>query len=658
MDDRDLTSPVALPSSDRSPTLHMIGRENSDILLSSLRAPSLTDSAANEADPIDLSVEFGMPPAPADDPTLRVLSTASPGKERSGSVQNQALLDELLVAERGPPVSGTSTAANSAAGSPVGGAPSKSAGGGPGSPPAVKPSSTARGYLINPVQVRAASIADVISRATVTETPKIIPTALPLELKLPMALRCDFCVKFDSVCSQCHFKWKGILDSRRIVLFGNFSSVPDHRKVGILFASICHGSVAFVRHFLEAWPLAMNWRSRFFPLVDTRPVQLDDVFREATAATPLSPILDAGHVFPLHVAFHARRIDMANLLFDLGSIIRKSERGVAPMELLPTPLSDEWENLLETRDSFIDYNMKERAKRLRTEGHFADAAIEYKALLARNPRNENARCGVAKMAIEQRQWADAIQLCRAILAKPGDVSWVEFDTRTVHALLQEATRKFHEECHVQSGPALKPCGCIITDKTVISLRRRKRRTDRGQPEKQLLIEVFRDNIVPYCDCKTLWLLWQATRNPLIRRYAERIATACSIDTIGGMLAEEYGYAEMYDTLRQDMPPVTGKNAVLHNPIRLLGLQVTAMADFNTFFLRSAVLGTNPHFITGTGFFSFGPKKSSDRRMKLVATKDFRLYRPGIGKAFAVHDLAEWEVDSAATNRLLNNIAVD
>ena len=43
-------------------------------------------------------------------------------------------------------------------------------------------------------------------------------------------------------------------------------------------------------------------------------------------------------------------------------------------------------------------------------------------------------------------------------------------------------------------------------------------------------------------------------------------------------------------------------------------------------------------------------------MKLVATKDFRLHRAGEGKAFEVHDLAEWEIDTAATARIPGNIA--
>jgi hypothetical protein len=644
MDDRASESPT--------PTM---GREGSD-LLSNIRSP--TSSAISESsffhsalgEPtkspptvpapliIDVGSEYGMPPAAADDPVSRQSSTSP--KQRSGSVHNQALLDELLVA-------GASTGSSSQ--SPTAGADTtaKSA----AKPQTVSPAAAAvkaaaaRGYLVGPVQVRSSSIADVIQRHTTTEVPKNLPVALPLELKLPMALRCDFCIKFDSVCSQCHFKWKGILDSRRIVLFGNFSSVPDHRKVGILFSSICHGSVAFVRHFLEAWPSSIYWRAEFHPLVDARPVDLDDAFRDKT--TQGVPIRDAGHVFPLHVAFHAGRLDMVNLLFDLGSIVRKSDRGVAPIELLATPIPDEWEEALENRDSIIEYNMKERAKRLRSEGSYADAALEYQALLARNPRNENARCGVSKMAIEEGRWVDAIELCNAILAKPTDVAWVEFDIKTVQALHNDATRRLHEECHQQTGPALKRCGCIITEKTVVSLRRRKG-----------FIEVFRDSIVPFCDCKTLWGLWRATKNPLLRRWAEKVATASSIDTIGGMLAEEHGYAEMYDALRQDMPPLTGKNAVLHAPARLLGLQVTAMADFNTFFLRSAVVGVNPRFVNDSGFFGFGAKKSDDRRMKLVATKDFRLHRTGEGKAFEVHDLAEWEVDSAATARIIGNIAQD
>ena len=608
--------------------------------------PSIPGSA-----PQDLAAEYGIPPA-VDDASSRGSSASPKQRTSSGVFHNQALLDELLGGG-----SNTTSGTQNGDTPPLAAAASGDSATTQNSPKFSDPANAnslewskgtggaaqkSRGYIVGSMQVRSSSIADVIQRASDHETPKIMPTALPQELKLPMALRCDFCIKFDSVCSQCHFKWKGILESRRIVLFNHFNSVPEHRKAGVLFASIAHGSVPFVRTFFETWPASIYWRAEFHPLVDTRPVVPDDIFVEKPHRELVS-IRDAGFVYPLHVAFHARRLDMVNLLLDLGSIVRKSDKGVSPMELIA--MSSDWEDMLETRDAFVEFNMKERARRLRAEGQFADAALEYDALLGRNPRNENARCGVAKMAIETGRWKDAIALCKALLSKPQDVHWVEFDLKTVQTLLADAQKRLHDECHVQEGPALKECGFIVTARTVVSLRRRNG-----------FIALFRDRILPFCDCKTLWCLWKSTKIPLLRKWTEQVATASSIDTIGGMLSEEYGYAEMYDVLRQDLPDVTGKNAVLRAPLRLLGLQVTAMADFNTYFLRSAVVGANPKFINDTGFFGFGSKKSEDRRMKLVATKDFRLHRAGEGKAFEVHDLAEWEIDTAATARIPGNIA--
>ena len=125
-----------------------------------------------------------------------------------------------------------------------------------------------------------------------------------------------------------------------------------------------------------------------------------------------------------------------------------------------------------------------------------------------------------------------------------------------------------------------------------------------------------------------------------------------------MLADEYGYAEMYDVLRLDLPPTSGKGMVVKQPVRLLGLQVTAMVDFHTYFLRSAVSGGNPSFHNEGGFFGFGAKKSEDRRKQLVVTKDFRLHRIEAGRAFDISPLTEWEVDPTATSKIPGNVAPD
>eukprot|EP00388_Colpodella_angusta_P027969 GDKK01011049.1.p1 GENE.GDKK01011049.1~~GDKK01011049.1.p1 ORF type:complete len:143 (-),score=12.68 GDKK01011049.1:64-453(-) len=110
---------------------------------------------------------------------------------------------------------------------------------------------------------------------------------------------------------------------------------------------------------------------------------------------------------------------------------------------------------------------------------------------------------------------------------------------------------------------------------------------------------------------------------------------------------------MYDQIASDHPDTEAKrNLVLEAPLRFLGLQVTAMADFHTFLIRSSVAGTNPGYKERDNSVFFRKAREPMEKLKrAVAIKQFRVYRSGVGQKWQVAEVGEWEVDEAASHAL-------
>jgi hypothetical protein len=466
---------------------------------------------------------------------------------------------------------------------------------------------------------------------------KAPPTSLPTELKLPMPLRCDFCQKFDSVCSNCHFKWRGIAASRKAVFTSSFAAFPEHRRLPIFFNAAAYGTIPFLSAILDTLHAGRlsELQAKFEPLY------VPPTVAEETAQR----FDDAGQITLLHVACGMNRKPVAKLLLERGALFRKSsDRKISPLDLVGLPVPQEWQDALEEHKSFEEFTMIERARRLRAENRFEDALLEYQAVIKDNPYSELARCGIAKTMYDQGDLDECIRACDSVLHDQKDIKWLEHIPQSVELLRSEAVKAFHAACHNDTSTALRKCGCVIIDPVAHRISIRK-----------LNFRLLIDRVLPYCDCATLWGIWQATRMPLLQSATERIASKIGLESVGMMLTNEFGYAEMYETLRADEPPLTGPNAVLKPPLRFLGVQVIAMADFHTFLMRGSIVGSNPKYAPDSSFFSFGKKSEESKRQRIVATKCFRVNRASVGKAWDIRDGGEWEIDYEASDALLNAV---
>lgn len=466
---------------------------------------------------------------------------------------------------------------------------------------------------------------------------KAPPTTLPTELKLPMPLRCDFCQKFDSVCSNCHFKWRGIAESRKAVFTSSFAAFPEHRRLPIFFNAAAYGTIPFLSAILD---------TLFAGRISELQAQFEPLYVPPTVAADVAQRFeDAGQITLLHVACGMNRKPVAKLLLERGALFRKSsDRKISPLDILGLPVAQEWMDALEEHKSFEEFTMIERARRLRAENRFQDALLEYQAVIKHNPYSELARCGIAKTMFDQGDLEECIRACDSVLHDQKDIKWLEHIPQSVELLRSEAVKAFHTTCHNDTSTALRKCGCVIIDPVAHRISLRK-----------LNFRLLLDRVLPYCDCATLWGIWQATRMPLLQSATERIASKVGLESVGMMLTNEFGYAEMYETIRADEPPLTGPNAVLRPPLRFLGVQVIAMADFHTFLMRASIVGSNPKYSADTSFFSFSKKSEESKRQRIVATKCFRVNRASVGKAWDVRDGGEWEIDYEASDALLNAV---
>ena len=450
--------------------------------------------------------------------------------------------------------------------------------------------------------------------------------ALPTELLVPMALRCDFCVKFDSVCSKCHFRFKAILKSRQAVLMKNVAALTGDRPVAILFNSILNGHEDFLQALVEHIP-----KSRFW-----------------VAVIPTTPITEFGEAknlgdkrqLGLHVACAFDRPRSAKILLKNGFRFQRSEARLVPSELLES-VSAEWEDAFSASTEYKEHLLAEEAKELRKHENYDNATQVYADLLELNPRSEKAYLGMAKMLYDQKKFTDCLEQCKLLLERYEEINWVDFRKSTITELAKKATAGMHAYLHPLPGSALKECGCVVLDNITISIRR--------------LPFSHVKRILEFCDCVSLWGVWRSSAIPLLQGTSTFIGAALCDTSVGEMLSHEFAYEEMYESIKGD-PVKNGSHAVVTEPLRFIGLQVTAMADFHTFIIKSSVVGENPlQKEADTSMFFRKPREPIEKLKRVVATKEFRVNRAGVGKAWDVHDAGEWEVDLDASEALVEAI---
>ncbi len=166
----------------------------------------------------------------------------------------------------------------------------------------------------------------------------------------------------------------------------------------------------------------------------------------------------AGPVTLLHVACGMNRKDIAKLLLDRGAVFSKTpDKKVSPLDLLHQPVTHEWLDILEENRAYEEFTMIERARRLRGEGRYEDALLEYQAVIKGNPYSELARCGIAKTMYDQGDLEECIRACDSVLHDQKDIKWLEHIPQSVELLRTEAVKAFHEACHADTSTALRRC---------------------------------------------------------------------------------------------------------------------------------------------------------------------------------------------------------
>ena len=182
----------------------------------------------------------------------------------------------------------------------------------------------------------------------------------------------------------------------------------------------------------------------------------------------------------------------------------------------------------------------------------------------------------------------------------------------IEELSRKATEGIHTYFHNQPGPALKECGCIIFDNIVVPLRK--------------VPFPLVKKILEFCDCVSLWGMWRSIKCPLLQDQVTSFGASLCDVSVGEMLSREFGYEEMYEAIKMD-PVKNGSQSVLIQPLRFIGLQVMAMADFHTFIIKSSVVGENPNLKEpDTSVFFRKPRDPIEKLKRVVATKEFRVNR--------------------------------
>lgn len=450
---------------------------------------------------------------------------------------------------------------------------------------------------------------------------------LPSVLQMPTSLRCEFCIKFDSVCFQCHRKWTKLMAERRANLARYLGQQHDNVFSLLVLTTAARGYPDFL-DILAAPPSSAQRVAGAFGCFN--PLLEDD---ERGQCSPL--IRTSGFVFPLHIACAYRHKKNVAKLLAMPGAVRSSEMRHSPFIYLPFPMDPDWEDMLEHSAAYKEHKMVEKARGLRTAGQWADAKAIYDDVIAANPRSEHAVCGIAKMAFDKGEFASCMDQCRRILS--ADIAWHEFSQDTVKALSQHAEDRYHSTSHAAAGGALKACGCVVTDRVRLRLRR--------LPWKFVV-----SHIVPYIIGEELFTVWKALRH--IREasvgLSARVATLAAdmpglVDTT---FVKDPAFRSVVAAIEADLPSTSGPKAKLDPPAKLVAVKVVAVADFLMLILKATCEGPNPEIRrrANLGFFDRLRVPPGVVTPTLRFAKDYRIHRASPHVAWTLVAVGEWEND--------------
>lgn len=548
---------------------------------------------------------------------------------------------------------------------------------------------------------------------------------LPSALDMPQRLRCDFCLKYDSLCFNCHKKWKDIeLPQRRTALLARFAELPEGARLALFFTSCARGDIDFVKVVLGAYPSATRWMSELTPTKldmlgvfqsnknhrheavattgggagdDTNVVKtLTDSWDEMFLSRPgmdletipppkfLRPGLlrFLGRHTALHVAVAYDHLDIAKLLIEHSTSLIRCEKKLLPFQLLPeNPDPDEqdddeagrgeaedkiaqqqqrqqqqpqqqdepqpreigggdehvlvdpfkqrikeWHKAFHDKPVMSELIVANKARGLRQRLLWSDAHKVYDRLLKINPRNEHALCGRAKMYFDQGLYDECIKQCRDVLQLDmfGGVQWIDFDSSTVHYLMESALKVIHDRAHAEVGGVLKSCGCVHT----------------GRVRLNLLVwmkqELFAKCVCPFIDVQSSFALVSAfslvpscaagKAKPRFKRHElgrvvvralQLYVTSLPPATLTPQLYANAEIAAVLNQLRFQLPRETKEKWLA--PFTSRGFSVVAFCDFTKILVKAVVEAYNPAYKKGV-FARF--RKSTPELIAVV--KEFEI----------------------------------
>jgi hypothetical protein len=423
---------------------------------------------------------------------------------------------------------------------------------------------------------------------------------------VPFHARCEFCQKYDAVCSHCHFRWRNMQQTSQNNLQRTFTTVLDPRERWRIAVSTiaCTDHTDWLKLMIESKVIDLDGLGTFIP----RPIDATTFPKEpAGVQTTL-----------LHVATAYNRPAMAKLLLESGAYYRKDSRGEMPTAYcnLETPA---WSDLWTANPYHIRHTRMKNALALRKEGNFVPAFEIYESVLSEYPTYEHVWCSKGKALIEQKKFAECWSWLDLVEKEKSKIRWVELEVSILAVLRKECQKQYHAHTHSTEKYCLKSCGCVVLDDVTLHIRRLRF---------PLVRKVFE-----FMDCEGLYYCSRAMpRCPLWKQACEVPPNRLDTSLLRVLFSPSDAQAKtLHAKLVADFQSEIGKGEMTGSA----NITVEAAADcYHAYIIRVSVKVNNPNTSPTNNKRGAPPAK--------VFSKQFNIFRERDDVDWFVSPAGEWE----------------
>eukprot|EP00759_Apiculatamorpha_spiralis_P023657 PhF_6_TR27213/c0_g1_i6/m.40051 len=296
------------------------------------------------------------------------------------------------------------------------------------------------------------------------------PTAprAPVRKVVPAHARCEFCQKYDSVCSYCHFRWRNLQQTSNTNLQKTYGVKLDPKERWRVAATTIVSSdrVEWIKFMIESKTLDVDAMANFVPLTT------DDVVVGGRWGRSVGGVDGVIFTTLLHIAAAYNRLEIAKLLISSGAYFRKDSAGEVPTAYSSElPDSSFWGDTWTSFPLYQRYVKMERARIARKEEQHQTALDLYEGIIQEFPTYEHAVCSKAKTMIEARHFSNCWAYLAAVEKNKYNIKWIELDASMITVLRKECQRQYHAHVHAIETPCMKSCGCIILDDVKVPIRK-------------------------------------------------------------------------------------------------------------------------------------------------------------------------------------------